>query len=80
MTSASLTRALLALALAAAPRPGSGQNLHVTPTVSLSQMHDDNLFATPAAESDDISRVGAGLAFGQRSARLALKAHYALEA
>ena len=80
MTRPLLPRALLALVLAAAPRLGSGQNLQVTPTVSLSQMHDDNLFATPAAESDDISRLGAGLAVGQRSARLTVKARYALEA
>ena len=80
MTMASSRRVRLALALAMAPAVGFGGDLRVTPTVSLSQMHDDNLFATPTPEADDISRVGAGLAVAQRSARLTLKARYAVEA
>ncbi len=80
MTRATSGRALFLLALAMTPRLGSGGDLRVKPSVSFSQMHDDNLFATEAAESDDISRLGAGLAVAQRSARLTLKARYAIEA
>lgn len=80
MTTGSRGWALLALAVAVAPRLGSGGELRVGPSLSFSQMHDDNLFATPVGEADDISRLGAGLAVAQRSARLSLKARYALEA
>jgi hypothetical protein len=71
---------LVALALAIAPRSVLGGEFRVTPSLSFSQIHDDNLFATPAAESDDISRLGVGVTVAQRSARLTLKARYAIEA
>ena len=47
--------------------------------MSFAQMHDDNVFATPEAEADDISRLGAGLGVAGHSPRLILKARYAIE-
>jgi hypothetical protein len=80
MTRRSSAGTLVALALAAAPRAAAAGEFRITPYFSISQMHDDNLFATPAAESDDISRLGAGLAAARRSPRLTVKGRYAVEA
>lgn len=78
MTAPTLAGTVLVAALLAAS-PAVTADLRMTPSLSLSQVHDDNLFGGAAAESDDITRVGAGLAASRRSARLTLKARYGLE-
>ena len=72
-------RALLTAALSAAPWAADGAELRLTPAFSLAQVRDDNVFATPAAEADDITRLGLGLSFARVSDRLALTSRYAIE-
>jgi len=83
MTTGSPGRALLALAATLVPAVvARAAELRVRPSVSLSQVHDDNVLAAPGAarEADHISRLGAGLTVGRRSSRLTMKARYEVEA
>jgi hypothetical protein len=79
MTPPSARRVLLTAALAAAPRAGDCAELRLTPAFSLAQVRDDNVFAAPAAEADDITRLGVGLTFARVSGRMALTSRYAIE-
>ncbi|OGB95872.1 MAG: hypothetical protein A3G35_06605 [candidate division NC10 bacterium RIFCSPLOWO2_12_FULL_66_18] len=55
--------------------------LYVTPFVSVAEVYDDNLFATPShREADFISRVSPGIQAGYRTAPLTLEARYSFDA
>jgi hypothetical protein len=64
------------------PRPAGAQSrLEVHPSVTATEVHDDNVFATadePVA--DQVFRLGPGLVVVRTSPRLALQARYRLEA
>jgi hypothetical protein len=66
--------------LAAATAPAHAQSISVTPSVSISQMYDDNLFSRPAAEADTITRVSPRFDAQYRSEFHTFSARYALDA
>ena len=60
---------------------GAQSKLEVHPSVTLAEVHDDNVFATAEEPvADDITRLGPGIVVARTSPRLWLQARYRLEA
>lgn len=60
---------------------GAQSRLQMHPSVTLVQMYDDNLFATPDAPvADEVTRLSPGLIVVRGSRRLTLQARYRLDA
>lgn len=75
-------KALPLIALfALSPANARSETWSVTPSVSLSQRHDDNLFSRPEAPARDwVTGLRPGVLFGGRSQRWLLEAFYGQEA
>jgi hypothetical protein len=73
---------LLALAFWLVPAIGVAQaGFNFDRSMTVVQMHDDNLFSTPSSsERDEIWRLSPRLGLGRRSPRLTLHAHYGVDA
>lgn len=72
----------LAVVLAGSPTPARAQaGWYVTPSFSLTEEYDDNVFATPSEEREDfITRFSPGLKAGFRSVPLTLEASSSFDA
>jgi hypothetical protein len=64
----------------AAPVMTRAQGFSVSPAFGISQMYDDNLFSTPAAEGDTITRVSSRVDARYRTEAQTLSVRYALDA
>jgi predicted porin len=73
---------LTSLGIGVAPRRAAAQaGFYVTPSFSVAEIYDDNIFATHSGrESDFITRFTPGLRAGYESAPLTLLGHYAFDA
>lgn len=72
---------LVALGLVTARAAAQPSRFHLSRSLSLVQVYDDNLFSTPAARrADYIWRLSPRLGVGHRSRRLTLAARYGLDA
>jgi hypothetical protein len=77
-----MMRLALGLTVPLLPQAAFGQSkLEAHPSVTLAQVHDDNVFATAENEvADQITRLGPGIVVARTSPRLWLEARYRLEA